>query len=226
MKEDKIMRVGIVGAGWIAEKAAITLNGLENCECYAIGSRSKAKADEFARKWNMPKAYGSYTELIADQDVDLVYIATPHSHHYEVTKQALLADKPSLVEKAFMANLREAKEVVALARQRGVFLAEAVWTRYQPVVETVRQLISSGRIGNPRLVTATLGYSMGNKPRIMLPELCGGVLLPTAHTEHRLQLRQVGYRHGYHQCHDPDSGQCSWRQVAMQPAVECCLRRR
>lgn len=94
-----------------------------------------------------------------------------------MTKQALLADKPCLVEKAFMANLREAKEVVALARQRGVFLAEAVWTRYQPVVETVRQLISSGRIGNPRLVTATLGYSMGNKPRIMLPELCGGALL-------------------------------------------------
>ena len=177
MKEDKIMRVGIVGAGWIAEKAAITLNGLDNCECYAIGSRSKQKAEEFAKQWNMPKAYGSYQELIADKDVDLVYIATPHSHHYDVTKQALLADKPCLVEKAFMANLREAKEIVDLARQRRVFLAEAVWTRYQPIVATVRNLISSGRIGNPRLVTATLGYSMGNKPRIMLPELCGGALL-------------------------------------------------
>jgi predicted dehydrogenase len=76
-----------------------------------------------------------------------------------------------------MANLREAKEIVDLARQRRVFLAEAVWTRYQPIVATVRNLISSGRIGNPRLVTATLGYSMGNKPRIMLPELCGGALL-------------------------------------------------
>ena len=177
MKEDKIMRVGIVGAGWIAEKAAITLNGLDNCECYAIGSRSKQKAEEFAKQWNMPKAYGSYQELIADKDVDLVYIATPHSHHYDVTKQALMADKPCLVEKAFMANLREAKEIVDLARQRRVFLAEAVWTRYQPIVATVRNLISSGRIGNPRLVTATLGYSMGNKPRIMLPELCGGALL-------------------------------------------------
>ena len=67
MKEDKIMRVGIVGAGWIAEKAAITLNGLDNCECYAIGSRSKQKAEKFARQWNMPKAYGSYQELIADK---------------------------------------------------------------------------------------------------------------------------------------------------------------
>ena len=197
MKEDKIMRVGIVGAGWIAEKAAITLNGLDNCECYAIGSRSKQKAEEFARQWNMPKAYGSYQELIADKDVDLVYIATPHSHHYDVTKQALLADKPCLVEKAFMANLREAKEIVDLARQRRVFLAEAVWTRYQPIVATVRNLISSGRIGNPRLVTATLGYSMGNKPRIMLPELCGGALLDL-HFEYRLQLRKVGYWYGYH----------------------------
>ena len=171
------MRVGIVGAGWIAEKAAITLNGLDSCEAYAIASRSKEKAEAFAEKWEMKKAYGSYAELIADQDVDLVYVATPHSHHYDVTREALMAGKPCLVEKAFMANYRQAKAIVDLSRARKVFLAEAIWTRYQPVVGMVRDLISSGRIGTPRLVTATLGYSMGDKPRIMRPDLCGGALL-------------------------------------------------
>jgi predicted dehydrogenase len=171
------MRIGIIGAGWIAEKAAITLNGLANCEAYAIASRSIEKAETFAKQWEMKKAYGSYAELITDPDVDLVYVATPHSHHYDVTREALLANKPCLVEKAFMANYRQAKEIVDLSRERGVFLAEAIWTRYQPAVKMVRDLISSGRVGTPRLVTATLGYSMGDKPRIMRPDLCGGALL-------------------------------------------------
>ena len=177
MKQDGILRVGIIGAGWIAEKAAITLNGLETCEAYAIASRTLDKAQAFAEKWQIPQAYGSYTELINDPAVDLVYIATPHSHHYDVTKEALMADKPCLVEKAFMANYRQAKDIVDLAHERKVFLAEAIWTRYQPVVQMVRDLISNGRIGEPRLVTATLGYSMGEKPRIMRADLCGGALL-------------------------------------------------
>lgn len=177
MKLDRSLRVGIIGAGWIAEKAAITLNGLDNCECYAIASRSQEKAEAFSKKWETTKAYGSYSELIADPDVDLVYIATPHSHHYDVTREALLAGKPCLVEKAFMANYRQAKEIVDLAHERKVFLAEAIWTRYQPVLNMVRELIDSGLIGTPRLVTATLGYSMGDKPRIMRADLCGGALL-------------------------------------------------
>ena len=176
MNTDGLLRVGIIGAGWIAEKAAITLNGLADCEAYAIASRSKEKADAFAEKWKVKKAYGSYSELIADPSVDLVYVGTPHSHHYDVTREALLAGKPCLVEKAFMANHRQAKEIVELARERQVFLAEAIWTRYQPVVAMMRELISS-RIGTPRLVTATLGYSMGDKPRIMRADLCGGALL-------------------------------------------------
>ena len=177
MEQDKTMRVGIIGAGWIATKAAITLCHLTNVEAYAIASRSLGKAQEFAAKWNIAKAYGSYSELIADPDVDLVYVATPHSHHFGVTREAILAGKPCLVEKAFMANHREAEEIVTLAREKRVFLAEAIWTRYQPAVKIVRKLISDGRIGEPRLVTATLGYSMGEKPRIMQPDLCGGALL-------------------------------------------------
>ena len=177
MNNEHIMRVGIIGTGWIAEKAAITLNGLKECECYAVGSRTKEKAEAFAQQWNIPKAYGSYSELIADPDVDLVYIGTPHSHHYDVTKEALLAGKPCLVEKAFMANARQTEEILRIAKEKQVFLAEAIWTRYQPAVSIVRNLIDSGRIGTPRLVTATLGYSMGEKPRIMRADLCGGALL-------------------------------------------------
>ena len=177
MKKDQTMRVGIIGTGWIAEKAAITLNGLSTCEAYAVGSRTAEKATAFAAQWGIRKAYGSYQELIDDPDVDLIYVGTPHSHHYDVTRAALLAGKPCLVEKAFMANHRQAADIVALARERKVFLAEAIWTRYQPAVTMVRELISSGCIGTPRLLTATLGYSMGEKPRIMRPDLCGGALL-------------------------------------------------
>ena len=175
--KQRIMRVGIIGTGWIAEKAAITLNGLNDIEAYAVGSRKQDTAEAFAAKWNIAKAYGSYSDLIADPDVDLVYIGTPHSHHYDVTREALLAGKPCLVEKAFMANARQTREIIDLAHERGVFLAEAIWTRYQPAVDIVLKLIADGRIGTPHLITATLGYSMGDKPRIMRPDLCGGALL-------------------------------------------------
>lgn len=115
MKQDGILRVGIIGTGWIADKAAITLNGLSNCEAYAVGSRTKETAEAFANNYGIPHAYGSYSELIADPDVDLVYIGTPHSHHYDVTREALLADKPCLVEKAFMANARQTEDILSLA---------------------------------------------------------------------------------------------------------------
>ena len=177
MIQNGILRVGIIGTGWIAEKVAITLNGLTECEAYAVGSRTLEKAEAFANKWNIAKAYGSYGELVTAPDVDLIYVGTPHSHHYDVTREALLAGKPCLVEKAFMANARQTEDILAIAHKQKVFLAEAIWTRYQPVVKIVQDLISSGRIGTPRLVTATLGYSMGDKPRIMRPELCGGALL-------------------------------------------------
>ena len=171
------MRVGIIGTGWIAAKTMKTLNALDSCEAIAVGSRRQETADAFAANWGIERAYGSYRELIADSDVDLVYVGTPHSHHYDVTREALLAGKPCLVEKAFMANARETREIINIARERGVFLAEAIWTRYQPAVGIIRKLIQEGRIGQPRLVTATLGYSMGEKPRIMRADLCGGALL-------------------------------------------------
>ena len=114
--EHDVFRVGIIGTGWIAEKAVVTLNALAGCEAYAVGSRTSDRAQAFARQWNIPKAYGSYAELIADPDVDLVYVGTPHSHHYDVTCEALRAGKPCLVEKAFMANYAQSADVASLVR--------------------------------------------------------------------------------------------------------------
>lgn len=177
MTENNEMRVGIIGAGTIAGKIASTLKDLDGVVNFAVASRSLEKAQAFAREWGFERAYGSYAELLDDGDVDLVYIATPHSHHYDVTREAILKGKPCLVEKAFMANYRESKEIVDLARKHKVFVAEAIWTRYQPAVQMIRKLIADDRIGTPQLISATIGYPMLHKERLLKPELCGGALL-------------------------------------------------
>ena len=172
-----MFKVGIIGAGWIAEKMAAALSPLNEYCVYAIASRSLEKAEEFARTWNIPKAYGSYEEMVMDPEVDLVYIATPHSHHYPHTRLALEHGKHVLVEKAFTANAAEAEELLAMARSKGLFITEAIWTRYMPLSHKVKELMESGIIGEPRVLTATLCYMMEFKERIVRPELCGGALL-------------------------------------------------
>lgn len=172
------MNIGIIGAGWIADKMAETLAGKpQDCQVYAIASRSLAKAQQFASHWDIPVAYGSYEEMVCDPKVDLVYIATPHSHHYAHTKLALEHGKPCLVEKAFMANARETREILALAKEKGIFITEAIWTRYQPARRMVQELIDGGAIGRPRHISASLCYPMEQKERIVRPDLCGGALL-------------------------------------------------
>ena len=177
MNTNSVMKVGIISTGRIASKAAETLNGMTDCQAYAVGSRSIEKAQLFAKQWKIPKYYGSYMELIQDPEVDLIYVATPHSHHYPVTKMALEAGKPCLVEKAFMANWKEASEIIELAKKNHVFLAEAIWTRYQPAVDIIKKIITDGKIGKPQLITATLGYELSHKERLFNPNLCGGALL-------------------------------------------------
>ena len=172
-----MFKVGIIGAGWIAEKMADALSPLNDYCVYAIASRSLEKAEEFARTWDIPKAYGSYEEMVMDPEVDLVYIATPHSHHYPHTRLALEHGKHVLVEKAFTANAAEAEELLAMARSKGLFITEAIWTRYMPLSHKVKELMESGIIGEPRVLTATLCYMMEFKERIVRPELCGGALL-------------------------------------------------
>lgn len=172
-----MFKVGIIGAGWIAEKMAAALAPLDDYCVYAIASRSIDKARSFAERWDVEKAYGSYEDMVTDKDVDLVYIATPHSHHFPHAMLAVNAGKPVLVEKAFTANAAQAEELIAAARAKGLFITEAIWTRYMPLSHKIREIMESGMIGKPRLLTATLSYMMEFKERILRPDLCGGALL-------------------------------------------------
>lgn len=156
---------------------AEALAPLKNAEVLAIASRSIEKARAFAQKYDIERAYGSYEELVEDADIDLVYIATPHSHHYPHAKLALEHGKAVLVEKAFTANATEAEKLLTLAEEKGLFITEAIWTRYMPLSHKIKELMDSGAIGEPRVLTATLCYQMENKERILRPDLCGGALL-------------------------------------------------
>ena len=172
-----MFRLGIIGAGWIARKMVKALAPLDEVEVYAVGSRSYEKAAAFAQEHAIPVAYSSYEELVCDPLVDLVYIATPHSHHYEHAMLALNHGKHVLVEKAFTANAAQASTLIATARAKGLFITEAIWTRYMPLSHKVREIMESGVIGEPRVLTATLCYMMEFKERIVRADLCGGALL-------------------------------------------------
>lgn len=172
-----MFRIGIIGAGWIAHKMSLGIAPLKDIEVYAIASRSIEKAKEFATEHNIPAAYGSYEEMLDDPEVDLVYIATPHSHHFAHAMLALEHGKPVLVEKAFTANAKQAEILIETARSKGLFITEAIWTRYMPLSHKIREIMESGIIGDPRIITATLCYMMEHKERIVRPDLCGGALL-------------------------------------------------
>lgn len=171
------MKVGILGAGWIAEKMAETIEQMENAVCWAVASRELKKAQKLADRYRVEKAYGSYGELVEDPEVDLIYIATPHSHHFEHAKLCIEHGKAVLCEKAFMANAKQAKEIVRLAKERNVFLAEAIWTRYMPSRKMIDQIIEDGVIGEVTSLTANLGYDIDEVPRLREPDLAGGALL-------------------------------------------------
>ena len=172
-----MFRIGIIGAGWIAEKMAEAIAPFQDMCIYAIASRSIDKAMSFAARWKVEKAYGSYEELVSDPAVDLVYIATPHSHHYDHAMLAVNHGKPVLVEKAFTANARQAEDLINAAKAKGVFITEAIWTRYMPLSHKIKEIMDSGIIGEPRVLTATLCYMMEDKERIVRADLCGGALL-------------------------------------------------
>ena len=145
----------------------------------AVGSRSAEKAEEFARQNGVERAYGSYAELVADPDVDAIYVATLHPQHCEHTLLALDAGKAVLCEKPFAVTGREARQMIEPARERKLFLMEAMWARFNPITVQVRQWIAEGRIGEPRMVTADFGFRAAWNPesRLLNPALAGGALL-------------------------------------------------
>lgn len=171
------MKIAILGAGRIAAIAAQTLSALEEFDRLAIAARDLSRAQEFAQKHGFRRAYGSYEEMLCDPDVELVYIATPHSHHYQHMIMCLQAGKHVLCEKSFTMNAAQAHEVVAYARERGLYLAEAMWTRYMPSRAIIDQVIAGGMVGKPHIMAANLSYPNVTHDRIARPELAGGALL-------------------------------------------------
>jgi predicted dehydrogenase len=173
------IRWGIVGPGRIAEQVVRDFAVVDDARAVAVASRSLQRADDFAGRHGLERAYGSYAEVLNDDNVDVLYIATPHAQHAAVAKAALRAGKPLLVEKAFTATSAGALEVVELARSRGIFVMEAMWTRFQPAVVRLRELIAEGAIGDVRSVQVDLGVQREFDPddRLFSLELGGGALL-------------------------------------------------
>ena len=171
------MKLGVLGAGGIAASTAPTMAALQEVECYAVASRSYEKAEAFAKKFGFTKAYGSYEEMLRDPEVELVYIATPHSHHYEHMMLCIDHGKAVLCEKAFTLNADQANKIRAHAAEKGVFVTEAIWTRYMPSRKIINDLIGSGIIGKVNTLTANLSYVIHQVPRIYEPALAGGALL-------------------------------------------------
>jgi predicted dehydrogenase len=173
------LRWGLIGTGGIAETFAADLPFTDSGRAVAVGSRHLDSANRFADAFDIPNRHASYVELVADPDVDVVYIATPHPMHHANALLALRAGKPVLVEKAFTMNAAEARDLVATARAEGLFLMEAMWTRCLPHFAEIRRLLAEGALGEIVTVTADHGQWFARDPgfRLFAPELGGGALL-------------------------------------------------
>lgn len=186
------VRWGILGAGGIARMFAHAVQHHTAASVAAIGSRDIAKAKSFATDFNVPLAFGSYEELVASEDVDAIYVASPHSHHHEHALLALNAGKPILVEKAFTRNTAEALDIFELAESKNLFAMEAMWTRFLPTTATVHGIIKSGDIGDVVTIIADHGQKLDQDPagRLLNPALAGGALLD-------LGVYPVSYAHDF-----------------------------
>jgi predicted dehydrogenase len=175
----KKVRWGILGTGAIARQFVQGLRSLSEAEVLAVGSRSRASAQDFADKRNIPRRHASYDDLASDPDVDVVYIATPHPLHAENATLCLEAGKAVLCEKPFSVNAAEAERVVELAREKRLFIMEGMWTRFFPLMQEVRRLVSEGTIGELRMLNVDFGFRADLDPasRLFDQKLGGGALL-------------------------------------------------
>ncbi len=172
-------RWGLIGTGLIADWFAKDLTVTDTGRAVAVGSRSQQAADRFADRFGIPNRHASYEALVSDPEVDVVYVATPHPMHHANTLLALDAGKPVLVEKAFTMTAAEARELVASARSKGLFLMEAMWTRFLPHIAEVNRLVAEGSLGEIVTLTADHGQWFVKDPafRLFAPELGGGAIL-------------------------------------------------
>lgn len=171
------MKIGILGAGSIAGTLAETMNKMPEVDCYGVASRDLEKAKAFAKEHGFAHAFGSYEGMLADDEIELVYIATPHSHHYQHMKMCLDAGKHVLCEKSFTVNAAQAEEIFRIAEDKKLLVTEAIWTRYMPSRKMINDLLDERVIGDVKKLTANLNYPLLDKERIVKPELAGGALL-------------------------------------------------
>ncbi|MFE1908192.1 Gfo/Idh/MocA family protein [Streptomyces gardneri] len=173
------VRWGILATGGIAERFTTDLLTLDGAEVVAVASRTEASAKAFADRFGIPRAYGEWAGLFADEDVDVVYVATPHHAHREAAGRALEAGKAVLCEKALTLNAREAEELVTLSRDRGLFLMEAMWMYCNPLVRRLAELVRDGAVGEVRTVQADFGLQgpFVADHRLRDPAVGGGALL-------------------------------------------------
>lgn len=172
------IRWGILGPGWIASLFAEDIARTPGARCVAVASRDGGRARAFADRFGIETAYDDYARLAADPNVDVVYIATPHSHHHAHARMMLEAGKPVLVEKPFAMNAAEAGDIITLARQRGLFVMDAMWTLCNPLFRTLVKSIDAGDIGTPRAFSASIGPMGGPKEsRVTDPDLGGSFAL-------------------------------------------------
>lgn len=175
----KHTRWGILGLGKIARKFCLGLQHVEGAEIYAVASRSQEKADFFAKEHHAKKAYGSYEEMIKDENVDVIYVATPHVFHFKQTLLCLRNKKPVLCEKPFAMNKAEVEQMIATAKKEKVFLMEAMWTQFLPHFEYVYKLVQSGVYGKIKSLKADFGFAaeFDENGRLFNKDLGGGSLL-------------------------------------------------
>lgn len=173
------IRWGIMGCGRIARKFAADLQRVKDAKLTAVASRNLRKARAFAKDFPAAYTHGSYEELALNPDVDVIYIATPHSHHYENTLLCLQYGKPVLCEKPFAINSRQSKEMIRMARMKNLFLMEAVWTKFLPHFIKLQELLAQKKIGEVKSVQANFGFRLrpGAPERLVDPALGGGTLL-------------------------------------------------
>jgi predicted dehydrogenase len=173
------IRWGILGSGWIASEFAQGLAELPDAELAAVGSRTAASADRFADKFQVPRRHASYQVLAEDPDIDVIYVATPNPLHREHCLLCLASGKPVLCEKPFALNAGQAGEMVRAARENQLFLMEAMWSRFFPLMAKVRELVDEGAIGEVQMLVADLCIQFDFDPsdRRYAPDLGGGALL-------------------------------------------------
>ena len=174
-----MVKFGVIGAGRIANVFATSMKVTSNGQLQAVASRNLKRAEDFKEKYGFEKAYGSYQALYEDSSVDCIYVATPHGLHYEQMMEILDYGKHILCEKPFTLNHKQAQAVFKKAKEKKLFVMEAMWTRFLPVIKAVKQKVDEGMIGTIKHLEATFHFNpeKNNEDRLFKRELGGGALL-------------------------------------------------